>query len=690
MLPSANPRELGAAIEHHRSGRFAEAEAIYQRILAQDPNHLDALQLLGALAGQTGRIDLAIDLIRRAIALNPRIASYHSNLGKLLCDQGRFDEAIVSCRQAVGLNPNLADAHNNLANAFYGKEELDEAIVAYREALRIQPDHIDALKNLSVVLRAKGDHDQSIDVYRQLHRFRPDDAEAHNNLGNHLAQKGRFEEAIASYRRAIELAPNLVHAHNNLGNMLAKLNRASEAIVAYRKALELQPDHVEAYSNLADALRIVGRLDESIAMSRRAIALKPEFAEAYNALGLALMDAKRFDEAIAALGRALELKPGFAGAHNNLGCTLYRLGRIDDAIVEHRRALELEPDDAQVLTNLGLGYWAAGLQDEAIAAYRKAIHFKSDFFDARYGLAVSLLLSGQFEEGWAENEYRWQVKGLPARPRNCIEPQWNGEDLRGWTILLDPEQGYGDVIHMIRYVPEIVSRGGRVIVMCYAELVRLLRDVPGIEQIFSSSPLPAFDVHCPILSLPRVFGTRLDSIPAKIPYLKADPAIAEAWDKKLGPRTSRLRVGLVWAGQPTHNRDGERSIPLSRFAPLAEAGGVTFYSLQKGEAASQASHPPPGMELIDLTADVGDFADTAGLISHLDLIVTVDTAVAHLAGAMGKPVWMLLTFVPDWRWLLDREDSPWYPTMRLFRQSVRGEWDDVVKRVAEALGHYPD
>ncbi|MGD0462048.1 MAG: tetratricopeptide repeat protein [Tepidisphaeraceae bacterium] len=655
MSSSAIPSELDVAIEHHRAGRFAEAEAIYQKILAENSNHVDCLQLLGALAGQTGRIDLAVDLIRRAIALNPQVASYHSNLGRLLCDQGRFDEAIVVCRQALGLNPNLADAHNNLANAFYGKGQLDEAIAAYRKALRIRPDHLDALKNLGVVLGAKGDRDRGIEVYRQLLRFQPDDAEAHNDLGNLLAQKGRLDEAIASYRRAIELAPDLA----------------------------------SAYSNLGQALCDQGKAEDALAACRRAIHLKPDFAEAHNVLGLALTAGKRFDEAIAEFGRTLQLKPGFIYAHNNLGAALYQAGKIDEAILEYRRALELDPDDPQILTNLGLGLWARGRQDEAIAAYRRAIRFKSDFSEAHYNLSVSLLLKGEFEDGWREYEYRLHGKELTSRPRICSQPLWNGEELHGRTILLDAEQGYGDVIQFIRYVPHIVSRGGRVILMGYAEQVRLLEGVPGIEQILTREPLPAFDVYCPLASLPQVFATRLDSIPAEVPYLKADPSLAKLWGKKLGPRTDQLRVGLVWAGRPTHKRDRERSISLSQLAPLATAGGVTFYSLQMGEAASQANHPPPGMELLDLTADLRDFADTAGLISHLDLVVSVDTAVVHLAGAMGKPVWVLLSFVPDWRWLLDRDDSPWYPTMRLFRQKSPGEWNDVVRRVAHAIGRYP-
>jgi tetratricopeptide (TPR) repeat protein len=643
--------ELGAAVEHHRSGRFAEAEAIYRKILADDPNHADAMQLLGALAGQTGREDLAIELIRRAIELSPLVAGYHSNLGKLLCDGGRYDEAVDACRRAVQLNPNLADAHNNLGNAFRGMKRPDAATAAYREALRIKPDHLDALKNLSGILWVTGNRDEAIEVYRRLSALKPDDAMAHNGLGNLLLRAERFDEAIPALRRAIELAPDLAAAHANLGQALCGR----------------------------------GELDESIAAYRRAIRLKPDFAQAHYGLGDALSKSGRGDEAIAACREAVRLGPEHAQSHNHLGAALFEAGRVDEAISECRRALELDADDAMALTNLGLGLSAVGKRTEAITAFRQAVAIDKDFAEAHYNLAVALLLKGEFEEGWHEYEHRWHFRDRPLRSRICSQPRWNGEALNGRTILLDSEQGFGDVIQFIRYVPQVVSRGGRVMFACSVELNRLLQRFPGVERIFSKNPPPPFDVHCPLMSLPRVLGTRLESIPADIPYLNADPQIAEAWHKKLEPRTDELRVGLAWAGKPTNKRDRDRSISLAQLGPLAAAAGITFYSLQKGDAALQAKHPPPGMQLIDLTADIGDFADTAGFISCLDLVVTVDTAVAHLAGAMGKPVWTLIPYLPDWRWLLDREDSPWYPTMRLFRQKTAGDWEEVVRRVAKAI-----
>jgi tetratricopeptide (TPR) repeat protein len=651
MGSSAIPREMGAAIEHHRAGRFREAEVIYRRVLAEEPNHADAMQLLGAVAGQTGRVDLAIELIQKAIVLNPKIAAYQNNLAKILCDQGRFEEAIAACKAAIGLDPKLAEAQNNLGNAFLASGKHVEAIAAYRAAIAIRPDYFDAMRNLGVVLGRIGD----------------------------------CEGAVAVYRRMGELRPGEADVQNNLGNVLVRLDRIDEAIGAYGKALGIQPGHFQAYNNIADAFRLAGRLDESIAASRQAIAIRPDFAEAFNALGLALTTAKRLDEAIAALGRAVEIKPEFMGAHNNLGAALYQSRRMDEAIGSYRRALELDAGHPEVLSNLGLALCASGKNEEAMAAYREALRLQSGYAEAHYYLGISLLLEGELDKGWRENEWRWLIKDARSRPRKCSQPMWGGEDLGGRTILLDAEQGFGDVIQFVRYVPEVAKRGGRVILMCYGDLVRLVRGVEGLTQICSRNPPPTFDVHCPLVSLPGVIGTGLDSIPAEIPYLKADDAIVAGWGKKMGSRGDRMRVGLVWAGEPSHNRDMERSISLSQFGALTELGDIEFYSLQKGEAAVQAQQPPAGMKLVDFSADIRDFADTAGLISQLDLVVTVDTAVAHLAGAMGKRVWVLLAKLPDWRWMLDREDSPWYPTMRLFRQKTMGDWDEVIRRIAKEL-----
>ena len=324
--------------------------------------------------------------------------------------------------------------------------------------------------------------------------------------------------------------------------------------------------------------------------------------------------------------------------------------------------------------------------DEAIAVFRQAIALNPNLPGAHNNLAMALLARGDFQQGWEEYEWRLKCEDFPSHLRNLTQPQWDGGPLETRTLLLHTEQGFGDAIQYIRYLPLVAQRGGRIIIGCQAELQRLFRTIPGSCQIVTpGQPLPAFDLHCPLLSLPRVFGTTLDNIPKTVPYLSPEPALVDAWNRTLGAAGGRLRVGLAWAGNPRFKADRTRSLNLQQLAPLAAARGVKFYSLQKGPAGEQAKHPPAGLEWVDLGPEVKDFADTAAVMSLMDLIITTDTSVPHLAGALGRPVWVMLQFVPHFCWLLDREDSPWYPTMRLFRQDSRGDWESVITRVAEAL-----
>jgi hypothetical protein len=306
-----------------------------------------------------------------------------------------------------------------------------------------------------------------------------------------------------------------------------------------------------------------------------------------------------------------------------------------------------------------------------------------DNAEAHWHLAGALLRRCDFDEGWREFEWRWRLRHSAPR-RSFTQPEWDGGDLQGRTILLYCEQGFGDVIQFIRYVPLVAKLGAPVIVPAPSQLARLLQSVPG-ARIVTNDPLPPFDLQLPLLSLPRVFNTGLQTIPAAIPYLHPDPLLVDQWKLKTSCPGNGMKVGLAWAGRATHPNDRNRSISLQRLSPLTEINGPVFFSLHKGEPAAQATNPPAGMKLIDLMADVHDFADTAALIANLDLVITVDTAVAHLAGAMGKAVWVLLPFPSDWRWLLNRDDSPWYPTMRLFRQAQPGDWAAPILQIATAL-----
>jgi tetratricopeptide (TPR) repeat protein len=563
-----------------------------------------------------------------------------------------------------------------------------EAEAIYRRILDTAPGDALALHWLGMLAGQRGRHAQAIQLISQAIDIAPQVSAFHNNLANVLREAGQSEKAADAYRRAIELDPKFVHAYVNLAMVLSEMGNVYEAVVAYSRALELnpgeideiRPDYAKAHNDLGVALQKSEHVDEAILSYRRAIEIQPEYAEAYSNLGTAFKDTGRFAEAQDALRRAIQLAPDLAEAHCNLGVALADSGCLEEGIVSLRQAIRLRPGYAEAHINLGVVLCNLGQAEESIQACFKAVALEPGLEAGRLNFAQVLLAQGNFAPGWAEYERRW-IANPRIRNVSFSQPRWTGEALNGRTILLHAEQGLGDAIHFVRYAPLVAARGGRVILECQPELVRLFQTVEGVDQVIPvGKTLPDFDLHCPLMSLPLVMGTTLQSIPANIPYLHA-----ENWKEELGGLPDDLKVGLVWAGRPTHSNNRNRSMKLADFARLANLPGVTFHTLQKGAAAAEALSPPPGLRLVDHSPQLHDFVDTASLISSLDLVISVDSSVAHLAGALGKPVWVLLPFVPDWRWMRDRTDSPWYPTMLLFRQTRWGSWHEPLAQVATSL-----
>ena len=459
--------------------------------------------------------------------------------------------------------------------------------------------------------------------------------------------------------------------------------RGAEAEVICREILAGNPDVPEVLHLLGLVRMRLGDAKGAVEFIGRAVQLRPDDADALVNFGNALRDDGKLGEAIAAFRRAIEIRPEFAGACNNLGTALLEDGQTEAAIEAYRNAVRIDPGYADAHYHLGNALKSQGELAAAIEAYERAIPIKPDMALAHWNLSWSLLLVGQFGRGWREYEWR-NLARRGGNDRHFAQPQWRGEDLAGKTILLHGEQGLGDAIQFIRYAPLVAQRGARVVLLCRKMLARLFRDFPGVERMITAEDaLPSFDVHCPLVSLPLAFGTDLNSIPAGIPYLKAEAELVEKWKSIVGKNSSELQVGLTWAGSPTNLGDKKRSIALERLAPLGDIAGVVFHSLQKGPAAAQS--PPVEMKFRDHGERLEDLADTAALIANLDLVISVDTVVAHLAGAMGKPIWLLIPFDPDWRWMVNRNDSPWYPTMRIFRQRRPGEWGGPIWEMAEAL-----
>ena len=491
-------------------------------------------------------------------------------------------------------------------------------------------------------------------TYRGILARHPRNADVLHLCGVVHAQTGRFDAAAELIGRAIDINPS-AGFYRNFANALRDSGQLDRAAQAFRQAICFEPGDAELHNRLGAVLLALGQFDEAISACRETVRINSWHAEAWNNLGLALAGTGRLDEAIAALCRSTDIQK-VPQSWNNLGNVLKKKDQLDRAIEAYRVALRLAPESAEICNNLGLVLRDNGQLDEAIEKLDRAVQLKPDVAFAHWNLSLALLQHGDLLRGWAEYEWRWRWKDYPTPPRNYSRPQWLGEELNGRTILVHLEQGRGDAIQFIRYAPLIAARGGQVVLHCAAEIARLFKGVAGIKEIVSSEQVMTFDLHAPLLSLPLAFGTTLESIPANVPYIEPDSDLVAVWGERLGRfdklttgPSRQLRVGLVWAGNPGHGNDKNRSIMLAQLAPLSRISGVTFYTLQKGDAAAQAANPPAGMDLIDLTAELQDFADTAAMISHLDLIITVDTALAHLAGAMGKKVWVLLPAVPDWR-----------------------------------------
>jgi tetratricopeptide (TPR) repeat protein len=593
-----------------------------------------------------GRLQIAEQIYRQILAVEPGNADALHLVGVIAKQAGKFEIAIKYIEQAIQLNGTDATFHNSLGMVYRSLGVLPDAVACYRRAVQLKPDL----------------------------------AEANYNLGNALRDQGKLDEAVACYRRALEFKPNYADAYCNLGNALKDQGNLDDAVACFRRALEIQPDFAVARNNLGNTLKDQGKLEDAVACFREALASKPNSAAAHYNLGNALKDQGKLDDAANCYRRALELKPDFAEAHNNLGNVLKDQGKLDDAVARYRAALELKPDYADAHNNLGTVFMDQGKPDDAVACYGTALELKPDYAEAHLNRAHIWLLKGDWQRGWPEYEWRW--KTMLMAPRRFPQPLWDGAPLAGQTILLHAEQGFGDTIQFIRYASIVAQLGGTVRVVCQKPLLGLLEACPGIDQLVAQGDdLPAFNVHAPLLSLPGILKTSVTTIPAPIPYLAAKPALVEQWRKRLS-QLDGFKIGISWQGNPKFRGDNFRSIPLRYFAPLAQVPGVHLISVQKGVGTEQLAEFRKLFPVMDLASELGDFADTAAVLKNLDLVITSDTAVAHLAGALGVPVWVALSIAPDWRWLLDRADCPWYPTMRLFRQKAFGDWSEVFARIA--------
>jgi tetratricopeptide (TPR) repeat protein len=566
---------------------------------------------------------------------------------------GRLAEAAALCERILQASPRQLDAINLSGALAMGRGDFARALDFFTRATEIQPDFVEAFSNRGVALQALGRRDEALAAYGRALELAPDHPDALFNRALLAAEAARWDEALADYGRLVRAHPDHARAWNNCGNLLQKLRRWDEALQCYAQALRVRPDYAEAVNNSGVVLRELGRDAEALGCFEHALKLRPAYPEALNNRAVALRDAKRWEEALASVERALGERPDYVEALNNRGLVLQDLRRWDEALAAYERALALRPGDAET----------------------------------RWNMALLHLTRGDFERGWELFEARWATPAMAHLARDFPQPLWLGATgIAGKTILVHAEQGLGDTLQFARYVPFVEDLGASVVLESPAALERLLASsFPKARVLRKGVVLPAFDVHCPLASLPLALARGVKGIPARFPYIAVEPALARAWAERLGART-RPRVGIAWSGNPKNKIDAGRSIAFERIAPLIDAR-IEAHALQKEiRPGDRVAVDRSGIRL--WCDELGDFADTAALVESLDLVITVDAAVAHVAGALGKPTWALLAWQTDYRWPVERETSPWYPHVRIFRQRRPGDWDPVLADARDALAAF--
>ncbi len=595
----------------------------------------------------------------------------------------------------------MLDSKLQQAVTLHRQGHFEPARTLYEQILQIEPRHFDALHLLGVIAAATGDPGKAAELIGRALAIVPDNAPAHNNRGAAMHELGLWDAALAAYERAATLNPKYADPLYNRGNLFKDQCRWEDAVASYDLAIARRRDYAEAFCNRGICLAALKRPDAALASYDRAIAVNAAYPAAFYNRGNVLCELRRWQEAVASYDRTIRLQPGYAEAHANRAVPLAEMAQFGEALASCARAVELKPSLKEAHVNRAGVLLAMHRVDEAIASYDAAIAVAPADASAHVSRGMARLLSGDFAGGWSDYEWRWRdtTRWVIEEKRAFGQDLWLGhEPLQGRTLFLHSEQGYGDIIQFCRYATLVAELGARVLLEAPPALAGLLESVAGVTRvIIRGEPLPPFDYYCPLMSLPLALKTQLATIPAAVPYLAPGSEARRRWCARLGERRAR-RVGLAWSGgfRPSRpemwSAHARRNLPLAALAEL-EADGLEFYSLQKGEPAESelaglAAPDWRGPKIRDLTGDIRDFSDTAALIEQLDLVISVDTAVAHLAGALGKPVWILNRYDGCWRWLLDRGDSPWYPTARLYRQERAGDWAGVIARVNADLAAF--
>jgi tetratricopeptide (TPR) repeat protein len=705
----------------HERGALDDAERVYGDVLQAEPEHAEALHFLGVLYFQRGRMEDADAALRRSVEQSPSALAL-ANHASVLVALGRREDALAQLDAALRINAVHPRSLLLRAGLLMELARPDEALDAYDQLLKLVPTAVDVICCRAAVLRALNRPQDALDASERALRIDPRSFNAHRQRGDALRDLRRFVDALDAYGRALSVVPNSAEVLLMQGMTLADLGRLDAALSSLNEAIAGKPDYVDAIYNSAVLLERLGRNDDALLRCDRVLALNARHAAALANKGNVLHSLERYEESLASYDASLEIAPAsietwcnrtqtlvelrklpealescdravalddqYKPAWFYRGRVLQRLHRYEEAIASLDRVLTLDAEHRPARFQRGNALRSLMRHDEALVEYDRVLEVDPNNIMTHFTRAFVYLQAGDFERGWPEYEWRWKEEQVGTFKKHFAQPLWLGEEsIRDKTILLHAEQGLGDTLQFCRYVKFVKARGARVVVEAQRALKSMLENVEGVDQVVSQGdPLPPFDVYCPLLSLPLVFRTNLESMPADVPYLRVDDERIAAWESRLGTKT-RPRIGIVWSGNPSHLDDHNRSIPLDEVL-LGLPDSVEWISVQKNVRADE-QQLLAASSVRDVSDAIGDFADTAALMHCLDCIVTVDTSVAHLAGALGRPVWIMLPYLPDWRWLLGRDDSPWYPSARLFRQTKAGEWRDVLERVSAALQQVP-
>jgi tetratricopeptide (TPR) repeat protein len=673
------PATLARALALHQAGNIPEAAALYDVVLAREPRSFDALHMRGVIAAQAGRLGEALTFLERARPLAPGDPAFHSNMAFVLLQIGRPGEAATIAERGTQLDPRHAEGWFHLGLARQTLGDMAGAVAAYDQAVALRPALSGAWLNRGGALQRLGRWAEALASAERALALDAGLVLAQVQRAGSLLELQRPAEALLAAEAALGLQPGHADALFLRGNALINLGQPDAALTAYDEALRVAPMALPLHLNRAFALHALRRPEEALASLDQALALAPDNADVHSKRADVLRDLRRLDESLAAADRAVALAPNHAFAHGNRGNSLALANRLEEAIAAYDTALALKPDLAEAWCGRGAVLHALHRMPESRASSERALAIRPDYPEAHMNVAMSWLLSGDLPRGFQSLRWRQQIPEQAALLRFAA-PAWDGSlPVEGQRIFVQWEQGFGDTLQFSRYVPLLTARGAHVVLSVQDPLLPLYAGWgPAVTVIGGAAPVPPCELHVPIMDLPAAFGTTVDSVPPPAP-LAVDPARREAWAARLGP-AARPRIGLVWAGQPTHRNDHNRSIPPALLAPLL-AQPCEWLHLQPDQRADM----PPPATVRHFGAALTDFAETAALIAQCELVISVDTSVAHLAGTLGVPTWLLLPWLNDWRWMLGREDTPWYPAMRLFRQGPEGLWPPVIERVGADL-----